>query len=324
MTRLLLSCLLLFTGPACAEAPPPPKPAASAPASAADPARAAADAFGWRFIATDRVIAIGDLHGDLEATRKALRLAGVIDADDRWTGGTTTVVQTGDQLDRGDDEKEIIDLLEALRPQAEAAGGQLIVLNGNHELMNVAGDLRYVTAGGFEDFKSYGPAVTDDPTLARLPEALRGRAVAFRPGGPYALILARRPLIAQVGDTLFAHGGVLPHHAKEGPGALNAAAAAWMRGEASLPASLRGEDSPHWSRHYSQDPDAADCRLLEETLAMLGVTRMVVGHTVHLEGPSPACDGKVWRVDVGLAAHYGGKPAVLEIKGATVRPLVGE
>lgn len=316
MKRLLLS-LLLFAGPACAEAPEAtPRAPAKAPA--------AADAIAWRFPATDRVIALGDLHGDLTATRKALRLAGLIDERDRWTGGATTLVQTGDQLDRGDDEKEIVDLLEALRPQAEAAGGRVVVLNGNHELMNVAGDLRYVTAGGFEDFKTYGPAVTDDPALARLPEALRGRAVAFRPGGPYALILARRPLIAQVGDTVFVHGGVLPHHAKNGPEAINTAVAAWIRGEAPLPSYLQGEDSPHWSRHYSQAPDAADCRLLDETLAALGAARMVVGHTVQPGGPTAACDGKVWRVDVGLAAHYGGKPAVLEIKGATVRPLTEE
>jgi hypothetical protein len=195
------------------------------------------------------------------------------------------------------------------------------VLNGNHEIMNAAGDLRYVTPGGFEDFKHYGPAKTDDPALQKLPEALRGRAVAFRPGGPYAMILARRPLIAQVGGTLFAHGGILPHHAKTGPAAINAAVADWLRGHAELPATLRGEDTPHWSRHYSDDTDATDCQLLRETLTLLGADRMVVGHTVQPGGPNAACDGKVWRIDVGLAAHYGGKPAVLEIRGDTVRVL---
>jgi hypothetical protein len=115
MTRTLaILLLLLLPAPACAEAPPPTAARAPAPASeATDPA--------WRFIATDRIIALGDLHGDLQATRAALRLAGLIDPADRWTGGTTTLVQTGDQLDRGDDEPEIINLLEALAPQAEAA-----------------------------------------------------------------------------------------------------------------------------------------------------------------------------------------------------------
>ena len=57
-----------------------------------------------RFPAPPRLLAFGDVHGDLQATRQALRLAGAIDAHDRWVGGPLVVVQTGDQLDRGDDE----------------------------------------------------------------------------------------------------------------------------------------------------------------------------------------------------------------------------
>jgi hypothetical protein len=105
-----------------------------------------------RYPQARRIVAIGDLHGDLSATRNALLLAGVIDENDLWVGGTTVVVQTGDQLDRGDDELEILDLLDALTLQAQAAGGAVHVLNGNHELMNVKQDLRYVTLGGFLDF----------------------------------------------------------------------------------------------------------------------------------------------------------------------------
>ena len=48
---------------------------------------------------------------------------------------------------------------------------------------------------------------------------------------------------------------------------------------------------------------------------------MVVGHTVQREGITSACDEKVWRIDVGLARLYKGKPAVLEIRGDTVRKL---
>ena len=87
-----------------------------------------------RYPPAQRIVAIGDLHGDLEATRAALRLAGTIDEQDRWAGGTMVLVQTGDQLDRGDDEFEILDLLDALTVQAQAAGGAVHVLNGNHPL----------------------------------------------------------------------------------------------------------------------------------------------------------------------------------------------
>lgn len=95
-----------------------------------------------------RIVAIGDVHGDLQATRAALRLAGAIDEQDHWVGGNLTVVQTGDQLDRGEDEQAILDLFDALGEEAAAAGGAFYPLLGNHELMNAKGDLRYVTEGG--------------------------------------------------------------------------------------------------------------------------------------------------------------------------------
>jgi hypothetical protein len=51
---------------------------------------------------------------------------------------------------------------------------------------------------------------------------------------------------------------------------------------------------------------------------------MVVGHTVNREGISPACGEKVWRVDVGLAEHYGGSPAVLELRNGEPRVVTEE
>ncbi len=158
------------------------------------------------FPAAGRLIALGDLHGDFKATLAALRLGGLIDAEERWIGGTTTVVQTGDQLDRGDDEPEILALLDRLRKEAMTAGGAVYVLNGNHEIMNAAGDLRYVTRGGFADYVSY-----DDPNVpvpGAVPEEARGRMLAFRPGADIANTLADRKVIAVVGDSIFVHGGV--------------------------------------------------------------------------------------------------------------------
>lgn len=86
-------------------------------------------------------------------TLAALRLGGLIDENDRWIGGSTTAVQVGDQLDRGGNEVEIMFLLERLRKEAAEAGGQLIVMNGNHETMNVAGRFRYSTPSGLREFQ---------------------------------------------------------------------------------------------------------------------------------------------------------------------------
>ena len=95
-----------------------------------------------------------------------------------------------------------------------------------------------------------------------------------------------------------------------------------MLGEGPEPAVLSGSDSPVWSRHYSDSPDAQDCLMLFETLEALGAERMVVAHTVQSAGITDACSGKVWRVDVGLSSYYGGETQVLLIEGdqATVLP----
>ncbi len=272
--------------------------------------------------AAPRIVAIGDVHGDLEATRRVLRLVGAIDGRDAWVGGDLVLVQTGDQLDRGDDERAILDLLSRIRNEAAAVGGAVYILNGNHELMNAAGDLRYVTAGGLLDFSDVPGVDINDPRGQSLPPQRRGRFLAFVPGGPYSRRLAERNVIQQVGETIFVHGGVLPEHVRYGIERINRETQAWLRGEAEPPANVIADDqSPVWTRRYSDDPDAEDCALLDEALAAIPAARMVVGHTVHTEGIRSACGGKVWLVDVGMASYYGGHPEALEIKGDAVRVI---
>lgn len=267
--------------------------------------------------ATRRIVAIGDVHGDYESMRRVLILVGLIDDLDRWIGGDAILVQVGDQLDRGDQERRIIDELERLATEAHAAGGAVYPLLGNHETMNVSEDFRYVTLGGWSDFADVAHN-TDDPALATYTSSERGRVAAFRPGGPYARILARHNVMMLVGATLFAHGGILPAHAQYGLEAINHETRQWILGATPRPAVLSGEDSPVWSRHYSSDTDDADCALLQDVLQRTGAVRIVVAHTVQSSGINSACDDKIWRVDVGLAAHYGGAPEALEIIGDAV------
>lgn len=247
------------------------------------------------------MVAIGDLHGDLDATRRALRLAGAIDKDDRWIGEKLVVVQTGDVIDRGDEDREVLDLLAKVRKAAHAAGGDLILLWGNHELMNTVGDLRYVTAASITKFG--GP---------------EGRFNAFRPGGPYAELLRDRALIAQVGDTVFVHGGILPQHVAYGLDRMNDEVHAWLAGHRSEPpAAAVVEDGVLWTRAYSHEPLA--CDLLGQVLSALGAKRMVVAHTVQPDGANAACDGRVWRIDTGMSRFYGGRVQVLELRGDGAR-----
>jgi len=271
--------------------------------------------------APKRIVAFGDVHGDLDATRSALIVAGAIDGDDRWIGGKLIVVQTGDQLDRGDDEQEILDLFERLRLEAAAAGGAVHALLGNHELMNVSGDLRYVTKGGFADFADAVEYDPDDPAFAAFAPHERARMAALRPGGPYALLLAERNVILQLDGNVFVHGGVLPPHVAYGIDRINLETQEWLRGESERPLILDGEDSPQWTRLYSREPDSLVCDVLKQVLERMDAKRMVMGHTVQGAGITSACDAHAWRIDVGMAEYYGGHVEVLEIVGDSVRVL---
>lgn len=102
--------------------------------------------------ARERVVTIGDLHGDLEQTKRAFRACHLTDSKDKWIGGKTTVVQVGDQLDRGPDEVAVMYFLERVAEEAERSGGELVRILGNHETLNIAGRFRYAQREGCADF----------------------------------------------------------------------------------------------------------------------------------------------------------------------------
>jgi hypothetical protein len=244
-----------------------------------------------------------------------------MDPEGHWIGKDMVVVQTGDILDRGDQEREIFELFRQLGKEAESAGGAVHVLNGNHELMNADLDFRYVTEAGFKAFGEVTEVDPADSVLASLDPREWGRAVAFRPGGPMALELAQQETVLILQSTLFAHGGVLPGLVDLGPDKANEAIQAWLRGDAPQPDWMVGDISPVWARDFSDHPDQAACDTLDTVLDRLGVQRMVVGHTVQTTGITAFCGGRVWCIDVGMASYYGGRPEVLEIRGNVVRSL---
>ena len=137
--RTALLAALALTG--CDRGQPrdraPPPPSNPLPGNAASATKACTLApVPLTYPAAKRLVAIGDIHGDLGGARAALKAAGAIDDKDQWIGGDLVVVQTGDVLDRGDDESKIIELLEKLSTDAKSAGGAVIQLIGNHELID--------------------------------------------------------------------------------------------------------------------------------------------------------------------------------------------
>lgn len=271
--------------------------------------------------APGRVVAIGDLHGDLAVARRALQIGRVLDEADHWIGGNSVVVQTGDILDRGDEERPLLEWFERLAGIAKDGGGAVYRVQGNHEVMNVAGDLRYISEKGFLDFAEYAEGANSRP-LGNVPAIQRGRLAAFLPGGPWARRLAAYPAVLIVNDSVFAHGGLVPKHLSYGLERINSELAAWMRGTGRLGPLLAGDEAPYWDRTYGDSVTDADCRMLDGVLAELSVKRLVVGHTPQKSGITFACDKHVARIDVGLSRFYGSsRPAVLEVAGDQLNVL---
>ena len=281
-----------------------------------------------RYPAAERIIAIGDVHGDYDALRGLLRRSGLIGPKGEWAGGKSVLVQVGDQLDRGDGERAIYDLLFKLQDTAPKSGGAVHILLGNHELMNFNLDFRYVTPGGFADFLHQRAPSPASPVpkqfrayIKALPPPMRARAAALAPGGALARQLAARAQVAViVGDSVFVHAGLSPTHlGNDSTNALtklNSETRAFLLGKRlQLPKVLEGSNGPVWMRTYSRRGvrvGGPECQLLSETLKLLGVKRMVVGHTVQ-PAINAACGGRVWRVDTGISSAYGGPAEALEI-----------
>ncbi|XP_058747632.1 shewanella-like protein phosphatase 2 [Vicia villosa] len=291
-----------------------------------------------------RLIAIGDLHGDLNKSKQALRLAGLIDSSDNYTGGSATVVQVGDVLDRGDNELKILYFLEKLKRQAARCGGSFVTMNGNHEIMNIEGDFRYVTEGGVEEFRVWlewfregnkmkslcqGLKPLKDPLEGievefrgankKFHEGFRARVAALRPNGPISRrFFTDNVTVLVVGESIFVHGGLLPDHVYYGLENINAEVSDWIRGSTGRfsPPYCRGRNAVVWLRKFSDEVAVnCDCSTLEHVLSTIpGVKRMIMGHTIQMNGINAVCDNKAIRIDVGMSDGCGGGlPEVLEI-----------
>ncbi len=191
-----------------------------------------------------RIVAIGDIHGDFDALNGILKTAGIIDTGGRWIAADATLVQVGDFTDRGPRVRAVMDLLMNLERQASAAGGQVAVLLGNHEVMNLIGDGRYITPAIYETFTDQRSArrqqeayeayvrlcnarfaelgrmvpgishpVTKDEWMAAHPLGFVEYHEAVGPRGRYGRWIRTKPAVLQLGDKVFLHAGINPDRA---------------------------------------------------------------------------------------------------------------
>ena len=189
----------------------------------------------------ERVVAFADVHGAFDDWTAMLKELGVIDAKLNWSGGKTHLVSVGDLIDRGPGSRKVVELLMKLSSQSAKAGGAVHLALGNHEVMVMTGDLRYVSPAEFAAF-------ADDETQADR-DTLYAEYRRFNPGGEDAVVrpkfdlqyprgfvalkkafgingelgswLAQQPFVIRVNDKVYMHGGISSDASEKSIASLN-------------------------------------------------------------------------------------------------------
>ncbi|MGQ9801836.1 MAG: metallophosphoesterase [Candidatus Saccharicenans sp.] len=287
-----------------------------------------------------RIVVVGDLHGDYENFVKILKGTKLVDPDLNWAAGQTFLVQMGDVMDRGPDARKIFDLIKKLEPQAAEAGGQVQMLIGNHEEMNITGiafDYEdYVTV---EQFQSFLP---DDYRLRKQKElekkARRGRSIQklwreliqmdqearnkylVNFNKKYGKWILQHNAVIKVNDLVLVHGGISEEFSRwkleEINQRLRQELAVFQKVllNGTVPGKLKFEvvynsNGPLWYRQLALPNGNIIEDQVDRILANLEARHLVVAHTPHLVltlSDMKRFDGKVWVVDTGISRAYGG------------------
>lgn len=299
----------------------------------------------------ERVVAVGDVHGDLDRFIDVLSMAGLVRDGAEWSGGRAVLVQLGDVVDRGARSCQVIDFLIKLEKQAARAGGAVHVLLGNHEAMRMYGDFHDVAPAEFQSFvtpksererdKLY------DQELARQSASgdLRHRqdlslnfrsrwekdhplgqaelARAFAPKGQYGKWILERPVLLRKSETLFVHAGISPKYSEWSETRFQN-----RMHEELLQGSRLGNDAvcrdaagPLWWRGFATDSDAVLEPHVNELLARHQVRRIIAGHTPTANGVASRLGGKVILADVGLSEAFSARRACVVLEGGAIYAL---
>ena len=266
-----------------------------------------------------RIIAIGDIHGDMSLAIKSFKLASLIDDDYNWIADPpeTIVVQVGDQVDScrpipnvynchkkkydGDkaDDLNVINFFDDMHKKASSVGGAVYSLMGNHEYMNSQAEFKYVSYDNYYNFKY-------KDKNGKLYEGPSGRRKAFKTGGPLARHLAcSRNSVIVIGSNMFVHAGVLPilatrlkfYNIDSGSKIkyLNAIFRKWLlrklsedENKVAIDLINNSKYSPFWTRIFGSIPNDTDLESgkcfdsVKKALEVYNVGHIIVGHTPQL------------------------------------------
>jgi hypothetical protein len=309
------------------------------------------DDYHWTGV--ERVIAIGDFHGDYERYFEVMQSAGLIDKSGKWIGGKTHFVQTGDITDRGPDSRKIIDHLVKLAKQAKKKGGYVHMLIGNHETMNVIGDLRYVHKGEFDAFATRNSSRLQTMQWDRQVQWMRSNVPEFEQmdldayrlewekrvplgwvehrgawslDGKYGQWVKNNQVAVQVNDSIFLHGGISAKYCKFSLRSLTEQVIAAMENhDPAITTALNDPLGPVWYRGLAEAKEEdIYSQTLDNILNRYGAKRIVVGHTPTGGVVWPRFDQRVIANDTGIAKHYGAHKGVLEITAQGLTAIYGD
>src|SRR5437667_436259 len=254
------------------------------------PALAGQDKAPTEAAAANSVVAIGDVHGDFDDFVTILQKAGLIDEQHHWTGGKTTFVQVGDLLDRGPKPRDVMDLMMSLEKEAPKAGGRVVGLLGNHEMMNIMGDLSYVTPVNYASFA--------DSDCEKRQKSAYQDYVKWRHGHSALIGELTKPMALTEPQSMARHAQMMEFLGSKD----------WL---SVLP------DGPLWFRGYEQWSEEEGVAQVSKLLVAYKATHIAVGHTVQKGGRiRPRFVNKVFLIDTGMLSSYypGGRASALEIR----------
>ncbi|EHQ24617.1 family 78 glycoside hydrolase catalytic domain [Mucilaginibacter paludis] len=247
----------------------------------------------------NKLFVVSDIEGEFEAFRGLLIGNNIIDSHYNWIFGKGQLVICGDLFDRGKDVIPYLWLLYKLEQDAKVKGGYVHTILGNHDIMNLSGDYRYVDQKYFttaEHLKQpYSELFSANTELGRW--------------------LRTKNIVEKIGDRLFLHAGISPEiNALKMPLAqLNGSCRLFYdRLRKELPenlAPLFGKNGPFWYRGYFMAPRASNTTI-DSTLAFYGCKQIIVGHSILARNIAMYYGGKVIGIDVN---EHEGKRAGLFI-----------
>lgn len=248
------------------------------------------------------LVVLSDIEGNFDAFRKLLQATKVIDENLEWTFGDGNLVLVGDLFDRGLQVTEVLWFIYYLEEKAKAAGGYIHFILGNHEIMNLSGDLRYVQQKYLDNAvllnQKYVTLYDENSELGRW--------------------LRTKNIVEKIGDIVFAHGGISGNINRMNISipAINKLARPHYADSTFTSADLRsdtvlGDLGPFWYRGYYEKNNPRIPLQIDSTLSQFGAHHIITGHTIVSDTISVWYNGKLLNTDVH---HAAGKSEALLIE----------